>query len=131
MEIVRKTNLTVSATVFAENFRQNANRMKNPCGSTTCAAQFSAEGELNAKQRQPAAVANAFLRLFERHRLFDAKRAYNITNTFKEGKMKIVFCGGGTAGHVMPNIALAQQLQEDQLHYVGTDLACDYLGGLF
>ena len=35
--------------------------------------------------------------------------------------MKIVFCGGGTAGHVMPNIALAQQLQEDQLHYVGTD----------
>ena len=35
--------------------------------------------------------------------------------------MKIVFCGGGTAGHVMPNIALAQQLQDEQLHYVGTD----------
>ena len=34
---------------------------------------------------------------------------------------KIVFCGGGTAGHVMPNIALIEQLDREQIeiHYIG------------
>lgn len=33
--------------------------------------------------------------------------------------MKIVFCGGGTAGHVMPNIALIEQLKGNDLYYLG------------
>lgn len=34
---------------------------------------------------------------------------------------RIVFCGGGTAGHVMPNIALIQRLRNKaQLYYIGT-----------
>lgn len=35
--------------------------------------------------------------------------------------MKIVFCGGGTAGHVTPNLALADKLTNEQLFYIGTD----------
>lgn len=36
--------------------------------------------------------------------------------------MNIVFSGGGTAGHVVPNIALAEILcQKHKCHYVGTD----------
>ena len=34
--------------------------------------------------------------------------------------MKIVFTGGGTAGHVMPNVALIEQLQEE-IFYIGTN----------
>jgi len=35
----------------------------------------------------------------------------------------IVFCGGGTAGHVMPNIALIEELKEKDIniHYIGGD----------
>ncbi len=33
---------------------------------------------------------------------------------------KIVFCGGGTAGHVMPNIALIEKLKDKaEIHYIG------------
>lgn len=33
---------------------------------------------------------------------------------------KIVFCGGGTAGHVMPNIALIEKLKDCvEIHYIG------------
>lgn len=34
---------------------------------------------------------------------------------------KIVFCGGGTAGHVMPNIALIEELKNKdyEIHYIG------------
>lgn len=35
--------------------------------------------------------------------------------------MKIVFTGGGTAGHVTPNLALIDKLQEETLYYIGTD----------
>lgn len=35
--------------------------------------------------------------------------------------MKIVFCGGGTAGHVTPNLALADKLTNHKLYYIGTD----------
>ena len=35
--------------------------------------------------------------------------------------MKIVFSGGGTAGHVTPNLALIDKLQNEQIYYVGTD----------
>lgn len=35
--------------------------------------------------------------------------------------MKIVFCGGGTAGHVTPNLALADKLNNEQLYYIGTN----------
>jgi len=35
--------------------------------------------------------------------------------------MKIVFCGGGTAGHVTPNLALADKLNNHTLYYIGTD----------
>ncbi len=35
---------------------------------------------------------------------------------------KIAFCGGGSAGHVIPNIALAEELKSDyQICYIGTD----------
>ncbi len=36
---------------------------------------------------------------------------------------KIVLCGGGTAGHVMPNIALLSELKKhfDEIHYIGSD----------
>lgn len=34
--------------------------------------------------------------------------------------MKIVFCGGGTAGHVTPNIALINKLNEE-IFYIGSD----------
>ena len=45
--------------------------------------------------------------------------SYNYT---KEIYMKkIVFCGGGTAGHVMPNIALIEELirKDYEIHYIG------------
>lgn len=33
---------------------------------------------------------------------------------------KVVFCGGGTAGHVMPNIALIEKLKNKaEIHYIG------------
>ena len=35
--------------------------------------------------------------------------------------MKIVFTGGGTAGHVTPNLALIDKLTSEQIYYVGTD----------
>lgn len=35
--------------------------------------------------------------------------------------MKIIFTGGGTAGHVTPCIALMKQLTNHELHYVGTN----------
>ena len=35
--------------------------------------------------------------------------------------MKIVFSGGGTAGHVTPNLALIDKLQNEQIYYIGTD----------
>ena len=33
---------------------------------------------------------------------------------------KILFCGGGSAGHVIPNIALIEQLNEYDISYMGT-----------
>ena len=33
---------------------------------------------------------------------------------------KILFCGGGSAGHVIPNIALIEQLNEYNISYMGT-----------
>ena len=35
--------------------------------------------------------------------------------------MKIVFSGGGTAGHVTPNLALIDKLCNETIYYVGTD----------
>lgn len=35
--------------------------------------------------------------------------------------MKIVFCGGGTAGHVTPNFALMEKLDGQKLYYIGTN----------
>ncbi|MCM1195222.1 MAG: UDP-N-acetylglucosamine--N-acetylmuramyl-(pentapeptide) pyrophosphoryl-undecaprenol N-acetylglucosamine transferase [Corallococcus sp.] len=35
--------------------------------------------------------------------------------------MKIVFSGGGTAGHVTPNLALMDKLQNETLYYVGSN----------
>ena len=35
--------------------------------------------------------------------------------------MRVLFTGGGTAGHVTPNIALMEQLPNHELHYVGTN----------
>lgn len=35
--------------------------------------------------------------------------------------MKIVFSGGGTAGHVTPNLALASKLTKEKLYYIGSD----------
>lgn len=36
---------------------------------------------------------------------------------------KIVLCGGGSAGHVIPNIALLPELKKcyDEIHYIGSD----------
>ena len=38
-------------------------------------------------------------------------------------KKRIVFTGGGTAGHVTPNIALIHALLKDgwEVHYIGTE----------
>ena len=33
---------------------------------------------------------------------------------------KILFCGGGSAGHVIPNIALIEQLKDYDISYIGT-----------
>ena len=46
--------------------------------------------------------------------------------------MKIVFSGGGTAGHVTPNLALIEKLSNQQIYYIGTDgmekpLTADYV----
>ena len=35
--------------------------------------------------------------------------------------MKIVFSGGGTAGHVTPNLALIDKLQNETIYYIGSD----------
>lgn len=35
--------------------------------------------------------------------------------------MKIVFSGGGTAGHVTPNLALIDKLSNETIYYIGTD----------
>lgn len=35
--------------------------------------------------------------------------------------MKIVFSGGGTAGHVTPNIALIDKLLDEEIYYIGSD----------
>ena len=34
---------------------------------------------------------------------------------------KIVFTGGGTAGHIYPNLAIAEELVDYEKHYIGTD----------
>ena len=39
----------------------------------------------------------------------------------KKSSKKICFTGGGTLGHVMPNLYLAEELKEHQLMYIGTD----------
>lgn len=41
--------------------------------------------------------------------------------------MKIVFCGGGTAGHVTPNLAIIDLLPNDTNYYVGTNGMEKYL----
>lgn len=33
---------------------------------------------------------------------------------------KIVFTGGGTAGHIYPNLAIAEQLKNWEIHYIGS-----------
>lgn len=35
--------------------------------------------------------------------------------------MKIVFSGGGTAGHVTPNLALIDKLTNEEIYYIGTN----------
>lgn len=35
--------------------------------------------------------------------------------------MKIVLCGGGTAGHITPNLALADKLAGEEIYYIGSD----------
>lgn len=48
-----------------------------------------------------------------------------MTNIFASEKytiiMKIVFCGGGTAGHITPNIALIDKLASEECFYIGTN----------
>ncbi len=34
---------------------------------------------------------------------------------------KIVLCGGGTAGHVYPALAVAEKLKEYEIHFIGSD----------
>lgn len=34
---------------------------------------------------------------------------------------KIVFTGGGTAGHIYPNLAIAEQLKNWEIHYIGSN----------
>ena len=34
---------------------------------------------------------------------------------------KIVFTGGGTAGHIYPNIAIMESLKDYEVHYIGSD----------
>ena len=34
---------------------------------------------------------------------------------------KIVFTGGGTAGHIMPNLALIQNLKNYKIYYLGSN----------
>jgi len=46
----------------------------------------------------------------------DTANSTTITNTSIK---KIVFTGGGTAGHVMPNLAIIPLLKNFELHYVG------------
>ncbi len=43
------------------------------------------------------------------------------SNTKYTISMKIVFCGGGTAGHVTPNLALIEELSNEEIYYIGTD----------
>ena len=33
---------------------------------------------------------------------------------------KIVFTGGGTAGHIMPNIAIIEELKNYKIYYIGS-----------
>ena len=33
----------------------------------------------------------------------------------------IVFTGGGTAGHIMPNIALIESMSDYNIYYLGSD----------
>lgn len=44
----------------------------------------------------------------------------SIEDSMKNSK-KICFTGGGTLGHVMPNLYLAKELKDYQLMYIGTD----------
>lgn len=37
----------------------------------------------------------------------------------KEKKQKIILTGGGTAGHVYPALAVAEKLQDYEIHYIG------------
>ncbi|HOV69517.1 MAG TPA: undecaprenyldiphospho-muramoylpentapeptide beta-N-acetylglucosaminyltransferase, partial [Clostridia bacterium] len=43
-------------------------------------------------------------------------------------KKRIVLTGGGTGGHVMPNIALMEKLKKDnwEIHYIGTKKGVEY-----
>ena len=34
---------------------------------------------------------------------------------------KIVLCGGGTAGHVYPALAVAELLNDNEIHFIGSD----------
>ena len=34
---------------------------------------------------------------------------------------KIVFTGGGTGGHIIPNLALIDDLENFEIHYIGTN----------
>ena len=44
---------------------------------------------------------------------------------------KIVFTGGGTLGHVMPNLYLMEELADWEIHYIGTSgIEKDRVGGL-
>lgn len=43
-------------------------------------------------------------------------------NKYTMAMKKIMFCGGGSAGHVMPNIALYEELKNNyDIYYIGTD----------